>query len=329
MERLREFFSKRNVTIGASGLAVVISANAVQAAPIGLSAVISTVIAGTAVKTSTVIAATKTIAMTTLQKILITATLTAAVGTGIYEVHRKSQPHAQAQMLQRQAPLIEQVQQPQQEHNNTTKQLTQQNITTPQLQTAAIQMQFTSISNLEPEPTAEVWTYPPNIRQLVFTNFARVIEKLTEAKSERDRYRVLGDAAKLAFVFGKMDAARNYATELLALDQKFQREPWRNGDAVFDGNLVLGRIASQNGQIEEAKQYLIESGKTIGSPVLDSFGPNMTLAKDLLQNGERDTVVQYFELCRKFWVAGNENLTQWTQDVKDGNMPDFGGNLYF
>ncbi|HZL13762.1 MAG TPA: sigma-70 family RNA polymerase sigma factor, partial [Verrucomicrobiae bacterium] len=36
VERLREFFSKRNVTIGASGLAVLISANAVQAAPVGL-----------------------------------------------------------------------------------------------------------------------------------------------------------------------------------------------------------------------------------------------------------------------------------------------------
>jgi RNA polymerase sigma factor (sigma-70 family) len=36
VDRLREFFSKRNVTIGAGGLAAVISANAVQSAPIGL-----------------------------------------------------------------------------------------------------------------------------------------------------------------------------------------------------------------------------------------------------------------------------------------------------
>ncbi len=43
VECLREFFSKRNVTIGASGLAVVISANAVQAAPIGLAKVVATV----------------------------------------------------------------------------------------------------------------------------------------------------------------------------------------------------------------------------------------------------------------------------------------------
>ena len=51
VERLREFFSKRNVTIGASGLAVLISANAVQAAPVGLAATISAaaVLAGTAV----------------------------------------------------------------------------------------------------------------------------------------------------------------------------------------------------------------------------------------------------------------------------------------
>jgi RNA polymerase sigma factor (sigma-70 family) len=36
VEKLREFFSKRKITIGASGLAVLISANAVQSAPIGL-----------------------------------------------------------------------------------------------------------------------------------------------------------------------------------------------------------------------------------------------------------------------------------------------------
>src|SRR6185436_6050006 len=36
VERLREFFAKRGVSVGARGLSVVISANAVQAAPVGL-----------------------------------------------------------------------------------------------------------------------------------------------------------------------------------------------------------------------------------------------------------------------------------------------------
>src|SRR6185436_6148472 len=45
VERLREFFAKRGITVGASGLVVVISANAVQAAPVGLPVTISTAVA--------------------------------------------------------------------------------------------------------------------------------------------------------------------------------------------------------------------------------------------------------------------------------------------
>jgi len=42
VERLREFFVKRGVTVGASGLVAVISANAVQAAPAGLASILTT-----------------------------------------------------------------------------------------------------------------------------------------------------------------------------------------------------------------------------------------------------------------------------------------------
>ena len=124
VERLREFFSKRGVAIGASGLVVVISANTVQAVPAGLAATISTaaIFAGTAVSTSTVIAATKTIAMTTIQKTLITATITAAVGAGIYEAHQASTLRSQVQTVQQQqAPLAEQIQQLQRERDDVTK----------------------------------------------------------------------------------------------------------------------------------------------------------------------------------------------------------------
>src|SRR2546427_10322698 len=60
VERLREFFTKRGVTVGSSGLVVVNSANAVQAAPVGLAVTISSAAAltGTAFQTTTAIAAT-------------------------------------------------------------------------------------------------------------------------------------------------------------------------------------------------------------------------------------------------------------------------------
>ena len=68
VERLREFFAKRGVTVGASGLVVVISANAVQAAPAGLAVTIATAATLTG---TTIAAATTAIAMTTLQKSLV------------------------------------------------------------------------------------------------------------------------------------------------------------------------------------------------------------------------------------------------------------------
>ncbi len=113
VEKLREFFAKRKITVGASGLAILISANAVQSAPVGLAVTISAAaLAGTAVTTSTVIAAAKAIAMTTLQKTLITAMLAVVAGAGIYETHQAAQLHDQVQTLQQaQAPLAEQIQQ--------------------------------------------------------------------------------------------------------------------------------------------------------------------------------------------------------------------------
>ncbi len=125
VDRLREFFSKRNVTIGASGLAVLISANAVQSAPIGLAAAISTaVLAGAAVQTSTVIAATKTIAMTALQKTLITATVAVLAGGGIYEAKQTADARAEVQTLQQQqAPLAGQIRQLRQERDDATNRL--------------------------------------------------------------------------------------------------------------------------------------------------------------------------------------------------------------
>jgi RNA polymerase sigma factor (sigma-70 family) len=126
LDRLREFFSKRNVTIGASGLAVVISANAVQAAPVGLAATtsVAAVLAGTAVQTSTVITATKVIAMTTLQKTAITAALAFVAGVGIYEAHQASTLREQNRILQQQqAPLADQLRQLQSECEDATNRL--------------------------------------------------------------------------------------------------------------------------------------------------------------------------------------------------------------
>ncbi len=112
VERLREFFAKRGVSVGAGGLVVVISANAVQAAPVGLAVTISAAaLAGTAATTSTLIAATtKTIAMTMLQKTLVTATVAVLAGAGIYEAKQAHEAQKENSRLRaEQAPLADDI----------------------------------------------------------------------------------------------------------------------------------------------------------------------------------------------------------------------------
>ena len=53
----------------------------------------------------------------------------------------------------------------------------------------------------------------------------------------------------------------------------------------------------------------------------------MSLAKALLAKGEKEAVLQYFELCRVFWK--HEELDQWKKEVEQGKTPDFGGNLSY
>ena len=153
-------------------------------------------------------------------------------------------------------------------------------------------------------------------------------KELANAKSEEERFYALNRAAKEGFVLGKTTEAQKHAEQLLTFLPKY-KDDWNYGNAIQDANLVLGRIAVLEGRLDHAKQFLIKAGQSPGSPQMDSFGPNMSLAKDLLEKGEMDVVLQYFELCRKFWKMENGKLDQWSREVKAGNVPDFGANLVY
>ena len=101
----------------------------------------------------------------------------------------------------------------------------------------------------------------------------------------------------------------------------------RNGNAIHDSNLVLGRLAVREGNIEAAKAYLVEAGRTPGSPNLNSFGPNVSLAKDLLEKGETEIVIAYFEACKTFWEMDRGRLDSWIALAREGKIPYFGANL--
>jgi len=125
VESLQEFFTKRGVTAGAGGLAVAISANAVQGAPIGLSATIAATAVGSTLGATTTAGVTATISkaivMTTLQKTIIGATIVAAVGAGLYQTRQSSRLAQENESLKhQQAPLAEQMQQLQRERDEAS-----------------------------------------------------------------------------------------------------------------------------------------------------------------------------------------------------------------
>jgi tetratricopeptide (TPR) repeat protein len=131
--------------------------------------------------------------------------------------------------------------------------------------------------------------------------------------------------AKVALAANNLEKAKGYADQMLSRNVG----GWNHGNNVHHGNIILGRIAMKRDDLEEAKKHLINAGKTPGSPQLNSFGPNMVLAKELLEKGERAVVLKYFELCSKFWGMGKDRLRKWSAVVEDGKIPDFGANLNY
>ena len=77
------------------------------------------------------------------------------------------------------------------------------------------------------------------------------------------RYNALADAGKAAFCANELGKARHYAQELL--DRAVEQQAgWNFGNAIHHGNLVLGRVALREGNIENAEQHLARAGKTSG-----------------------------------------------------------------
>lgn len=151
-------------------------------------------------------------------------------------------------------------------------------------------------------------------------------ERATKRMDDRQIYVHLADLAKTAFAAGEDQKAEKYAKRLLSLEDENENK-WNSGNAVHHGNLILGRVALRAGDVDKANDYLLKAGATKGSPQLNSFGPNMALAKDLLENGERGVVLEYFTLCGKFW--DRDELKAWREQVEQGKTPQFGANLMY
>jgi hypothetical protein len=157
----------------------------------------------------------------------------------------------------------------------------------------------------------------------------QALQMVNNGTNEYLRFLYLHTAAKMSLALGRNDDARRFAEDALVLNDKYSRGDAEraNGDVVHDANVVLGRIAVAEGRLDEAKRRLLAAGETSGSPNLGSFGPNMGLAKDLLEKGEQATVLDYLGKCRMFWR--DKRLEEWKKDIEAGRIPAFGASLLY
>ena len=153
------------------------------------------------------------------------------------------------------------------------------------------------------------------------------LESAVPNMPEEERQAALPQLAKYAFDAEANKKAKAYAEEMIVLAGG--ESNWNTGNLFHHGHIVLGRLALRADDVATAKAHLLDAARTGGSPQLGSFGPNMSLAKELLERDERDAVLEYLALCGDFWTHGKDRLSGWKKQIQSGSMPDFGPNLIY
>ncbi len=138
------------------------------------------------------------------------------------------------------------------------------------------------------------------------------------------RLYLLCNTAKAALDAENLDAAELAVAEYAALTQK--PEYSRIEDTGHELSLLQGRCALRRGDIDTARGLLLKAAEYPCGP---GFGPNLRLARELLERGERSAVIEYLRQCSKSWDSSSERIAEWTRLIEEGMMPDFGANLEY
>ena len=155
---------------------------------------------------------------------------------------------------------------------------------------------------------------------------ARYERVLEAATTPSRKFYLTTKLAPTALAAGQDEKAKSYARALLEQAPSLEKD-WNHGNAVHAANTVLGLLALKAGDVGEAGRLLLASAGHRGSAQLNSFGPDMVLANELLAKGGRDVVKQYLDLCDNFWEVDFGKLDRWKEEVTRGETPNFGPNL--
>jgi thiol-disulfide isomerase/thioredoxin len=137
------------------------------------------------------------------------------------------------------------------------------------------------------------------------------VEVYRKADALDPNYGGLPALAMAEFEAGQDDAAARDAHRVMER---------KNPNALHIAHTILGRIALAHDDVATAKSELMASIPA-AAPSLN-LEPNRTLAQDLLDKGERDAVLQFFERFRAIWQFDEGSIDHYIRVIKAPGHPD-------
>ena len=158
------------------------------------------------------------------------------------------------------------------------------------------------------------------------------IDNRGEAWTQRDEFSDLMTRAQIApaaVVAGDVGKAERYANEILRTHEVAMaggaptHVDWGARESYI-AHIVLGKVVLARGEVRAASEHLRLASRAAppSSPSLSTLGPDTELAAALLEQGEREAVVEYLTTMKDIWSRGARQLDRWVAEIKSGRTPD-------
>jgi BlaR1 peptidase M56 len=138
--------------------------------------------------------------------------------------------------------------------------------------------------------------------------------------SDSDRILLTLGLMRKAWIQQKPYDAAAKAHELLELADHNPNDALY-GDAVFEANMVVGKIALRQGDKKAAARYLLAAADTPGSDRIRRGEFDMNLPRALVDWGQRSAVAQFLDRMAPKTVRSRQ-FQDWAAEIRKGINPD-------
>jgi hypothetical protein len=188
------------------------------------------------------------------------------------------------------------------------------------------------------DPCVSGWTHRKNLvaitRAQIDAESGRSAEEATEVKAIREK-------AFKAYLFEPKSLPKASALAEKGIQRstrcKYRGSAGECVNALHVLHLLQARIAMDRGDMKAADRLLVKAAKIPKESSFETFGPNTTLARAMLEKGRKEAVLEYLELSKKFWTGtpsrhndqgvvthlpkGSVLADRWISEIKAGKIP--------